>query len=316
MNSIGDQQWQIKQDEAGTRLDKWLAAATRLGSRSRALAAIESGKVFVDDVEQTSSEAARQLQPGETVRLWMDRPGSSQRRYSERHASGLHLLYEDQSLIVIDKPPGLLTVPLPTQPDEPSLFDLVKIHLRSRGRRRPLVVHRIDRDTSGLVLFAKTVEAQQKLKAQFERREAKRTYLAVVYGHPLPESGTWRDLLVWDHEKLIQKRTTKRGARAKEAISNYRLVESFKQTSLIEVSLVTGKRNQIRIQAGLRGHTLIGEKKYVYGSPIHKPIEFKRQALHAFRLSFTHPVDGRRLAFEAEIPKDLLALIRRLKDGS
>src|SRR5262245_8193125 len=119
MDSSRNQQWQVGDDEVGVRLDKWLAAQGRLGSRSRALTAIERGKIFVNDVEQTSSDAARRVQAGETVRLWMDRPGSAQKRYFERRTSGLHLLYEDQSLLVINKPAGLLTVPLPAHPDEP-----------------------------------------------------------------------------------------------------------------------------------------------------------------------------------------------------
>src|SRR5262245_5835897 len=95
--AMSDQNWQVSKSESGLRLDKWLAAADRLGSRSKALSAIERGKVFVNDVEQTVAGAARRLQAGETVRLWMDRPGSAERRYAERRESGLHLLYEDSS---------------------------------------------------------------------------------------------------------------------------------------------------------------------------------------------------------------------------
>src|SRR5215470_11516561 len=187
---MSDQNWLVSESEAGLRLDKWLAAAERLGSRSKALSAIERGKVFVDGAEQTVIDAARRLRQGETVRLWVDRPGSAERRYTERRASGLHLLYEDSSLLVINKPPGVLTVPLPSHPDEISLLEQARLHLRSQRKAEPLVVHRIDRDTSGLVIFAKTPEAQRGLRDQFERREAERVYLAVVYGHPKPE---------WEH---------------------------------------------------------------------------------------------------------------------
>ncbi len=306
-------QWQVSEDEAGLRLDKWLAAADRLGSRSRAITAIERGRVFVNDVEQTSSDAARKLLAGETIRLWMDRPGSAQKRYFERRSAGLHLLYEDQSLLVINKPAGLLTTPLKTQPDQASLLDQVKLHLRSKDKQRTFVVHRIDRDTSGIVLFAKTFEAQQTLKEQFERREAERIYLAVVHGHPDPESGRWRDLLEWDQEELKQQRATKRDERAKEAICHYRVVEKLKDAALIEVRLATGKRNQIRIQAGLRGHPLVGEKMYDYESSQHKKIQFDRQALHAHRLSFRHPVDGKEMSFEVAPPEDFQALLRGLR---
>lgn len=308
---MDNREWKVSEAESGLRLDKWLAAAERLGSRSKALAAIERGKVFVGGVEQTSADAARRMQTGETVRLWMDRPGSAERRYSERRESGLHLLYEDSSLLVINKPAGLLTVPLPSQPDEPSLFDQIKNHLRSHRKREPLVVHRIDRDTSGIVLFAKTVEAQRKLKNQFEQRKAERIYLAVVHGHPKPESGTWRDFLVWNQDSLKQQRAERRDRNAQEAICHYRTLEKFEDASLIEVRLVTGKRNQIRVQAALRGHPLVGEKKYVYEPAPQPSVRFGRQALHAHRLSFKHPVDDRALSFEVPLADDIESLLKK-----
>ena len=174
-------------------------------------------------------------------------------------------------------------------------------------------MHRIDRDTSGLVVFAKTVRAQDALKAQFKRREPERVYLAVVYGRPSPPQGTWRDHLVWDTKALIQKETHPDDPRASDAISEYRVVESFGEASLIEVRLRTGRRNQIRIQARLRGHTLVGEKRYTYGPDELRTIDFERQALHAHRLSFLHPADGRRLTFEAPPPADFAALLDRLR---
>lgn len=313
---MNNQTWKVTETEASTRLDKWLAAADRLASRSKSLAAIEKGKVFVNDVEQTTVDAGRKLQAGDAVRLWIDRPGSSERRFAERREAGLHLLYEDDSLLVINKPAGLLTVPLATQPGEASLLDQVKHHLRST-RRDPLVVHRIDRDTSGLVVFAKTADAQHKLKDQFERRDAERVYLAVVHGCPQPDSGTWKDLLEWDQESLKQQPADasrdRRKATVKEAVCRYLVKEKFKKASIIEVQLVTGKRNQIRIQAGLRGYPVVGERMYVYENAPEQKIEFSRQALHAFKLGFKHPADHRPMKFEAPLPDDIQRLINRLK---
>jgi 23S rRNA pseudouridine1911/1915/1917 synthase len=313
LSTMNDRSWMVSESESGLRLDKWLAAAERLGSRSKALSAIERGKVFVNDVEQGVADAARRLKPGEIVRLWMDRPGSAERRYAERREAGLHLLYEDSSLLVINKPAGLLTVPLPSQPGEPSLLDQVKHHLRSHKKLEPLVVHRIDRDTSGLVVFATRSDAQAKLKDQFRRREPERVYLAVVYGHPSPASGSWTDHLVWDQKQLIQKETHPRDPRGQEARSHYRVVERLRGASLIEVRLVTGRRNQIRLQARLHGHTLVGEARYTYGSEALRPIEFPRQALHAHRLAFRHPLTGQPLSFEAPLPVDMQGLIASLR---
>src|SRR5438045_3914826 len=129
--------WQVSEQEEGWRLDKWLAAAERLGSRSRALTAIERGKVLLNDTEQTTSDAGRRLRAGETIRLWMDRPGTSKRRpVTGRRASGLDIVYEDDALIVIAKPAGLLTVALDGELREPSLQDKIKEHWRSQGKRR------------------------------------------------------------------------------------------------------------------------------------------------------------------------------------
>lgn len=313
MNTSNKPHWRINEVEAGTRLDKWLAAAERLGSRAKALAALERGKVFINDIEQSGADAGRHLQTGQTIKLWMDRPGSAAKRYAERHDAGLHLIYEDADLLVINKPAGLLTVPLPAQPAEPSLYDLVKRHLRSQSKREPLIVHRIDRDTSGLVIFAKTGQAQQQLKEQFERRTAERIYLAFVYGHPQSEAGRWRDLLVWDQEGLKQRLAPPRDYHAQEALSDYRVLETFADASLLEVSLVTGKRNQIRIQALLRGHQLIGEKKYVAQAAPLRKIEFSRQALHAQQLKFKHPLNRRPLEFAAPVPADLQTLWDKLR---
>lgn len=302
-------------DEAGLRLDKFLAASDRLGSRSRAVAAIERGKVFVNDDEASAADSARRLSARDRVRVWMDRPGSSKRRPAPHQAGDLNILYEDDDLIAVNKPPGLLTVPLERKAGAESVFDQVDRHLRSHRTRRPLTVHRIDRDTSGVVVFAKHAAAQAVLKQQFLRHEPERVYQAIVYGHPTPPSGTWRDTLVWDQRSLIQKETHPRNPRGQEAISEYRVVERYGDTSLMEVRLVTGKRNQIRIQAQLRGHTLVGEQRYIFGPADMRPIDFRRQALHAARLTVSHPITGRALTFEAPLPQDLTELIAALRAG-
>jgi 23S rRNA pseudouridine1911/1915/1917 synthase len=306
-------EWTLAADEGGVRLDKFLAAPDRLASRARALAAIERGKVFLNDTEAAPADAAKRLAAGDRVRVWMDRPGSAKARPRPQQVADVVVIYEDDVLLVVNKPPGLLAVPLERKANAPSVFDQLEDHFRSRGKRKPLVVHRIDRDTSGLVVFAKTARAQQALKEQFKRREPERVYWAVVYGHPSPPEGTWRDHLVWDTKALIQKETHPNDPRASDAISEYRVLETFDDASLVEVRLRTGRRNQIRIQARLRGHTLVGEKRYVYGPDALRTIPFGRQALHAQRLSFLHPSDGRRMTFEAPPPPDFAALLERLR---
>ncbi len=308
-------QWTVAAKEVGTRLDKYLAAPDRAGSRARAATALERGKVFVNDREMTMADAPARVAAGDVVRFWEDRPGTAKKRSSLGADRDLPVVYEDDALIVLNKPAGLLAVPLPLQRrnDARSVFEDLKIYLSRRGRRRPFVVHRIDRDTSGLVLFAKTEPAQLMLKEQFKRHEPERIYQAVVYGHPSPASGTWHDHLVWDLKALIQKETSPRDPRGKEAISHYCVIEQLAGASLIEVALVTGKRNQIRIQARLRGHTLVGEVRYIYGPDELRPITFPRQALHARRLTFRHPADDRDMAFDLPLPDDISDLVARLR---
>jgi 23S rRNA pseudouridine1911/1915/1917 synthase len=312
---MGNQRWTAGPDDAGVRLDKFLAAPERVGSRGKAFTALARGKIFVNDREASPSDAALRLAGGDVVRFWMDRPGTAKRRAALGDDRDLPIVFEDDALVVLNKPPGVLAVPLERRADARSVYEDLKAHLAARRQRRPFVVHRIDRDTSGLVLFAKTASAQEHLKEQFKRHKPERVYRAVVYGHPSPASGTWRDRVVWDDRALVQKETHPRDPRGKDAISHYRIVERLNGASLIEVMLVTGRRNQIRIQARLRGHTLVGEERYTYGPDELRPIAFPRQALHAFRLAFVHPLDGRAMQFEAPMPPDLTELIERLRRG-
>jgi 23S rRNA pseudouridine1911/1915/1917 synthase len=305
--------WTVTAGEAGTRLDKFLAAAGRLGSRGKAAAALERGKVYVNGDEAIMRDASRLLVEGDQVRVWIDRPGSAKSRPRTGIVGDLDVVYEDDRLIVVNKPAGLLSVPLERNPGIPSIYDQIEERFRPFGKMRPLVVHRIDQDTSGLVVFAKDQEAQALLKEQFKRREPERVYRAVVYGTPDPAEGTWRDFLAWDEKRLIQKYTHPKDPRASEAVSHYRTVERLRGATLIEVRLHTGRRNQVRIQARLRGHTLVGERRYVFGPDSLRPIAFGRHALHAYRLAFRHPGTGALLELTAEPPADLRDLISRLR---
>jgi 23S rRNA pseudouridine1911/1915/1917 synthase len=305
--------WTAGPEDAGLRLDKYLAGAERLGSRARAASALARGKVFLNDTEVGPDVAARRLAEGDKIRIWMDRPGTAKRPVALGDDRDLPIVYEDAAVIVLNKPAGVLAVPLDRRDGSRSVFEDLKQYLKARRQPRPFVVHRIDRDTSGLVLFAKTAVAHRNLKDQFKRHSPERIYQAVVYGHPSPPSGTWRDRLTWDEGALIQKETHPRDPRGKEAVSRYRVLQRLKNAALIEVSLVTGRRNQIRIQARLRGHTLVGEQRYTYGPEALRPVRFHRQALHASRLTFTHPIDGRHMRFEVPLPHDIALLVERLR---
>ena len=312
----GGRTWVVSADEAGQRLDKFLAAAGRAGSRSRAQDALARGRVFVDDVEAAPADGARIVGAGVVVRLWVDRPGSASRPAPAPARGGLGLLYEDDDLVVADKPAGLLTVPLDDDPDSPSALELLRQRFRSHGGREPLVVHRIDRDTTGVVLFALNPRARGLLAAQFAERSPERAYLAVVHGHPYPSAGHWADRLVWDDDACLQRPARAGDPRAVDAMSDYQVIEAFAAASLIEVRLQTGRQGQIRVQAQLRGHPLVGDRRYgPRGHTADASITFPRQALHAHRLVFAHPADRRRVEVTAPPPRDLDALLRRLRRG-
>jgi len=306
-------EWMALEDEAGARLDKFLAAPDRLNSRANAVRALERGKVYLNGEEAGLRDAARRLAAGDVVRLWADRPGSRSARPRTGRSRDLDVVYEDDALLVVNKPPGILSVPLERKPDVLSVYEQIETRLRSHGKRRPFIVHRIDQHTSGLIVFAKDAEAQRRIRLQFARRKPERVYLAVVYGQPSPPEGRWHDRLVWDEKALIQKAAHPRDPGGTDAVLTYRTLEAFPGSSLLELHLRTGRRNQIRIQARLRGHTLVGEQRYGHGPEDLPPIAFGRQALHAYRLAFEHPSDRRALRFEAPLPRDFVDLLARLR---
>ncbi len=311
-------EWTVGPEDGGLRLDAWLARRPEIGSRGKARVAIERGKVFLNGEAQDYADAGVRLAPGDAVGYWEDRPGSARppSRDVVSARAALRVVYEDTDVVAVDKPPGWLVEPLPGEEGrEVTLLDLLHDHLRE-GTRRPFVVHRIDRDTSGLVLFALSPRAREGLKAQFERRTPDRVYLAVVRGEVSPASGTWRDLLVWDKARLLQRRAHAREEGAREAIARYRVLEQHRGGAVVEVSLVTGKRNQIRVQAGLRGNPLVGERLYTFGVLPDGPVpSFHRQALHAASLGFRHPSTGRPVQLDAPLPDDLRDLVDRLRSA-
>lgn len=312
--------WVVTDGEADARIDLWLAKRSEVGSRTRAHDWIERGKVFLNDAEVTFDRAGERVRAGDAIVVWVDRPGSSRPRSRDLVTcrKALRIVFEDGRLLVADKPPGMLVEPLPGDRSEVTLLDLVSDHLRSR---RALVVHRIDRDTSGLVLFAVDEAARLALKRQFERRTAERVYVAVLCGQLPQAEGTWKDALVWDRARLRQRGARPDDERGREAVASFKVIEQFAQAAVVEVRLVTGKRNQIRIQAALRRHPLVGERIYTnrVGSDFRGPREttpdpiFPRQALHAARLAVRHPDTGARMQFEAPLPGDMRGLIARLR---
>lgn len=216
-----------------------------------------------------------------------------------------YIVHEDKDIFVVDKPAGLLAVPIPDS-DVKNLFDLVADHLGKHGVRVG-TVHRIDRYTSGLMVFVKNKRAYDDLYQKFREHKPKRTYLAVVRGIIEQDEGTLEH-----HLKLIKKgfRNIVVGPGeegAAPARLSYKVKERFHSNTLVEIQLDTGLKNQIRVQFKHIGHQLVGDRHY---APEEKKEQLiNRQALHAYRLRFQHPRKNRSVQFEAKIPADMLRLI-------
>jgi 23S rRNA pseudouridine1911/1915/1917 synthase len=227
-------------------------------------------------------------------------------RQSRIHGSPFTIIHEDRDILVANKKAGILTVPIPGKSSR-NLEEIINDYLISQ-KRTAQAVHRIDRFTSGLVVFGKGRNAWGKLVEQFKEHTPERLYLAVVRGTPRRDEGTLRHQL----------RLTKNGFRqmvVKQdgtlAITHYKILEKFEGASLLEVRLETGLKNQIRVQFRAVGNPLVGDRHY---SPDEEEeILLDRQALHAWKLSFRHPTEGRIVSFEAPLPQDMESLIARLR---
>ncbi len=211
------------------------------------------------------------------------------------------IVFEDHYLMVVNKPVGLLSSGI--HPNDKSVIsELNNYFIRRRSRQRAHVVHRLDRDTSGLLLVAKSKDVARELEHNWKERVFDRAYVAVCWGAPVPSSGMVRSWLT-DGEFCVESSPTDNGG--KLAITHYKTLRKNRRFALMQMSLETGRRNQIRVHMRDLGHPLLKDPIYGYrddDSPIN------RLALHAFRLCFYHPVTGKEMRFETEIPNEFLAI--------
>jgi len=205
----------------------------------------------------------------------------------------LRLVHQDEHLVIVDKPAGLLTIATHTE-RERTAYRLLRDWVEAQGDGRIFVVHRLDRETSGLVAFARSPAGKRALQAQFEARTPERAYVARVEGAVREPEGELRSLLVEDRALRVR---SVRGARGgTEAISRYRVLERYREATLLEITLVTGRRGQIRAQLAALGHPIVGDR--AHGS---RRDPLGRVCLHATRLGFVHP-SGRRVVFDSAPP--------------
>jgi 23S rRNA pseudouridine1911/1915/1917 synthase len=298
-------------DGAGVRLDRYLAE--RLGwTRSRAARWIEEGRVRVDGAPAEKSATVR---AGAVVEVVCPEPRPAS---VEPEAIPLRIVYEDEDLAVVDKPAGLVVHPAPGHPSG-TLVNALLHHLRDLsgigGELRPGIVHRLDRDTSGLLLVAKHDRAHERLAAALARRRIRRTYLVAVWGHVREERFTV-DAPIARHPRDRKRMAVVPGGR--RAVTHVELVERWRAADLLRAHLETGRTHQVRVHLAHTGHPVVGDPTYGRGRErgISGPAarwarewaaRVPRQFLHAAELEFEHPLRGERLRFTSPLPPDLQA---------
>jgi 23S rRNA pseudouridine1911/1915/1917 synthase len=294
------------------RVDKGLAEASGL-SRERIKALIASGAVTIG--KTLLSNPSAKMQEGAHFTIVVP---PAQAAEAQPQAIALDVAFEDDQLIVVNKPAGMVVHPAAGNPDG-TLVNALLHHCSGQlsgigGVARPGIVHRIDKDTSGLLVAAKTTAAHEGLAAQFADHSIHRRYLAVCGGHPSPAAGTISGRIGRSDQNRKKMAVLSPDAkRGKDAVTHYRTEKTLNDSSLLECRLETGRTHQVRVHCASIGHALLGDP--VYGRtpqklrPVLKRLGFARQALHAASLGFIHPASGEYMEFSAPIPADMQELI-------
>ncbi len=301
---------------AGLRLDRALAEALPSLSRERVKSLIKGGRVAQAGGTVLWDPAAKAAIPATLeVRVPTATPA-----HNIAQDMALVIAYEDEHLIVVDKPAGMVVHPAAGNFDG-TMVNALLHHCAGQlsgvgGVARPGIVHRIDKDTSGLIVAAKHDRAHEGLAKQFAAHSIDRRYIAIATGRPMPASGTV-DAALGRSNTNRKKMAVVAADRGKRAVTHYRTIEPLSHASLIECRLETGRTHQVRVHMAHIGHPLVGDP--VYGrarkplSEVLKARNFVRQALHAAHLGFIHPVTGNTIALDSEIPPDMRELIDELR---
>ena len=289
----------------GLRLDQALAKMFPQYSRNRLQAWLKSGHILV---EGKRSEGSARAAGGESVVL--SPPPAADAVQPAAQAMALAIVHEDADLIVIDKPAGLVVHPGAGNPDRTLLNALLAHSPALRAVPRGGIVHRLDKDTSGLLIVAKNVTAQARLAEQLASRTVRRVYLALVQGDP-PARGSIDAPVARDRHVRTRMAVSRGG---KEARTHFRVLERYGNAALIECRLETGRTHQIRVHLQHIRHPLVGDPVYRRGT--RHSVSFPRQALHAAALELKHPRSGKPMRWSAGLPADMARLIERLRHGS
>ena len=293
-------------EDAGARIDVCLAA--KLGiSRSNMQKLLEEGRVKRGDKVLKANYKVRE---GEIYTVDIPEPEPIE---AVPEDIPLDIIYEDDDVVVLNKARGMVVHPAPGNYTG-TLVNALLYHCKNlsgiNSAIRPGIVHRLDKDTSGIMIVAKNDAAHIALSQQIQSKTAVRTYLAVVRGNIKTDSGTIETQIARDKNDRKKMAVVKEGGR--EAITDYEVLERFGKYTLVRCKLRTGRTHQIRVHMEYLGYPLVGDPKY---SPMKTPFAIKGQALHSHTLEFTHPRTGGRMKFEAPLPEDMHKIITRLHNG-
>jgi 23S rRNA pseudouridine1911/1915/1917 synthase len=291
----------VPESAAGERLDRFLASLPDVGSRGVAERLLEAGGVLVDGRELGKSH---RLAGGEQVEFEPPEPSAAE---LEPEAMDLRIAYEDENLIVVDKPAGLVVHPAPGHATGTLVHGLLALEISGGDPGRPGIVHRLDRDTSGLMVVARTEEAHRRLQDLVRGRELERRYLALVVGRPRSRRGRIEAPIGRDRRDAMRHSLDTDTPR--EAVTHFELVELLPRHALLEIRLETGRTHQIRVHLAAVDLPVAGDR--VYGRP--RELGLERQFLHAAHLAFEHPFSGERIDVDSPLPPDLTAALKRAR---
>ena len=314
------QVYHIEKEHSGTRLDRFLISATQEMSRTYLQRLIRDGDVTVND--KVAKQPSYTLRDGDCVCLTLPPPRPLDTVAPENIP--LDILHEDSHLLVVNKPAGMLVHPA-NNVNEGTLVNALLAHCTDLsgigGVERPGIVHRLDKDTSGILVAAKTDIVHRELSAQFERHSITRQYVAVVCGTPTEVTGTIDAQIARSRRDRRRMTTVKTGGR--HAVTHYEVLETYPKFARVQLTLETGRLHQIRVHLQHIGHPVAGDAVYGgeqralndadTGALKQALAQLKRQALHARLLGFEHPATSENLTFSAPMPKDMLTLLDALK---
>jgi 23S rRNA pseudouridine1911/1915/1917 synthase len=292
----------VPESAAGERLDRYLASLPEVGSRGVAERLLAAGEVRVDGRELAKSY---KLVGGEEVEF---QPPERVPATLEPEAMDLRIAYEDEHLVVVDKPAGLVVHPAPGHTTGTLVHGLLDRDIAGGDEDRPGIVHRLDRDTSGLMVVARTEESYRRLQGLVRRREVERRYLALVVGRPRSRRGLIEAPIGRDRRDPM--RHSLDSDTPRDAVTHFEVVELFPRHALLDVKLETGRTHQIRVHLASIDLPVAGDP--LYGRP--RELGLERQFLHAGRLSFVHPFTEERVETESALPLDLDRVLRAARE--